>query len=234
MNTLATIHRPVASAAKSPRGSVLITAMIFSIIIAITLVGYLKLSTNSLKLAHRTYFADLAGNLAEAGTEEAVWSFNKLGYDSSAANITASWSGWTLGNTIADTNITSMGSGYTSAPTVTFSGGGGTGAAATANIVTSTVVVGGVTTTITGVCSLTITNPGSGYTTEPTITLTSTVPAGLPGATARIVVGVKEFTVATWSPNITVGAAVKPEPVIVTTVPGGPLSGRMLVTTTST
>ena len=119
MNTLIHVRGTTQLAGKSSRGSVLITTLIFSLIIAITLVGYLKLSTNSLKLAHRTYFADLAGNLAEAGTEEAVWSFNKLGYNNTSANITASWSGWTLGNTVADTNITSFGSGYTSAPTVT-------------------------------------------------------------------------------------------------------------------
>lgn len=182
MSTLTSPHCTMRLAGKSPRGSVLITTLIFSLIIAITLTGYLKLSTNSLKLAHRTYFADLAGNLAEAGTEEAVWSFNTLGYASDTTHITAAWGGWTLGNTVADTNITSMGSGFTSAPTVTFSGGGGTGAAATANIVTSTVVISGVQTTITGVCTLTITNAGSGYTSEPTITLSG---GGGTGATAR-------------------------------------------------
>ncbi|SDS66505.1 hypothetical protein [Opitutus sp. GAS368] len=182
MISRATAHRHAGCTANSSRGSALITTLIFSLIIAITLVGYLKLSTNSMKLAHRTYFADLAGNLAEAGTEEAVWSFNKLGYATDSTSINAAWGGWTLGNTVAATNITSMGSGYTSAPTVAFSGGGGTGAAATANIVTSIIVVGGVPTTITGVSSLTITNAGSGYTSEPTITLSG---GGGTGASAR-------------------------------------------------
>lgn len=170
-----TTTRPRLSSQSLPtatRGSALITALIFGIIIAITLVSYLKLSTNSLKLAHRTFFADAASNLAEAGTEEAVWSFNRLGFSTDAATINTAWSGWTLGNTVADCYMTSMGSGYTSAPTVTFSGGGGTGATGTAVITTSSVTTAGVTTTITAVSGINITNPGSGYTSAPTVTLT--------------------------------------------------------------
>ncbi|HWA25603.1 MAG TPA: hypothetical protein VG734_08085 [Lacunisphaera sp.] len=154
------------------RGSVLLTALIFSIIIGITLVGYLKLSTNSLKLAHRTFFADAANNLAEAGTEEAVWAFNKMGNSTDSSVVATAWSGWTCGNTVSDVYMTSTGSGYTSAPTVTFSGGGGTGAEATATISTSYFTVGGVTTAVTSVTRINVTNPGSGYTTAPTVTLT--------------------------------------------------------------
>jgi len=157
---------------QTTRGSVLITALIFSIIIGITLVGYIKLSTNSLKLAHRTFFADAACNLAEAGTEEAVWAFNQMGNSVNPVVITAAWSGWTLGNTISDVYMTSMGSGFTSAPTVTFSGGGGTGAAGTATITTSSYMVNNVLTTVTGVSRITVTNAGSGYTSAPSVTLT--------------------------------------------------------------
>lgn len=55
--------------------------------------------------------------------------------------------------------VNAQGSGYVS-PSITFSGGGGTGAAATA------VVSGG------KIISVTVTNPGSGYTSTPTLLLT--------------------------------------------------------------
>lgn len=171
------------------RGSVLITALIFAIIIGITLVGYIKLSTNSLKLAHRTFFADAANNLAEAGTEEAVWSFNRLGNATDPASIAAAWqtpgSAWTLGNTVADAYVDSCGSNYTSAPTVTITGGGGTGAIATATVATSYVTIAGVLTPVVGVASINITNPGTGYTTSPTLTLTGGGGTGA-SATARL------------------------------------------------
>ena len=170
MKTPATPALRLAHPGSATRGSVLVTALIFAIIIGITLVGYIRLSTNSLKLAHRTFFADEANNVAEAGTEEAVWSFNQMGNSSDPAVIAAAWNGWTLGNTISDVYMTSMGSGYTSAPTVSFSGGGGTGAAGTATITTSYYTVGGVTTAITAVSGITLTNAGSGYTSEPTVT----------------------------------------------------------------
>ncbi|HEX2852099.1 MAG TPA: hypothetical protein VHO24_02590 [Opitutaceae bacterium] len=167
------------------RGSVLITSLIFALIIAITLVSYLKLATQSLKLSHRTFFADAADNLAEVGLEEAVWSFNQLGASTSSTAIAAAWSGWTLGNTIADAYVSSAGSGYTSAPTVTISGGGGSGALATATITTYYQVVGGVLTAFTGVTNINITNPGTGYTSAPTITL-SGGGGTLAAATARL------------------------------------------------
>jgi hypothetical protein len=175
--------RPISGASGTAvRGSALITALIFVLIIEILLIGYLKISTNSLSLSHRTYFADLAGNLAEAGTEEAIWSFNKLGYASDAATIATAWSGWTLGTTVADVGMTSMGSGYTSAPTVSFSGGGGTGAAGTAIISTVDIGPTGHPNLITRVAGVTITNQGSGYTSNPTITLSG---GGGSGATAE-------------------------------------------------
>lgn len=152
------------------RGSVLLTAMILSIIIGITLMGYIKLSTNSLKLAHRTFFADAANNLAEAGTEEAVWAFNRMGNSTDPSVVAAAWSGWTISTSVSDIFMTSTGSGYTSAPTVTISGGG-SGATGTANITTSYFTVAGVTTAITSVSSITLTNPGTGYTSAPTVTL---------------------------------------------------------------
>jgi len=170
MKTAKIIHLPGAQVSDD-RGSVLITALIFSIILAITLMSYISLSNNSLKLAHRTFFADAAGNLAEAGTEEAVWAFNQMGNSTDATTVANAWNGWTLSQTVADVYMSSMGSGYTSAPTVAFSGGGGSGATGTATITTFYTISGGVTTATTRVTGITVTNPGSGYTSAPAVTL---------------------------------------------------------------
>lgn len=187
MKTRTTLHSHFGLRAQPTRGSVLITALIFGIFIAITLGSYLKLSTNSLKLSHRTFFADAANNLAEAGLEEAVWSFNQLGYATSSSAIAAAWqstgSVWTLSNTVADAYMERMGSGYSSAPTVTFSTeGGGATAEGTATIASFETTTGGITTTVTGVSGITITHPGSGYTSAPTITLSG---GGGSGAVGR-------------------------------------------------
>src|SRR3954471_24114103 len=123
---------------RSQRGSALLTALIFAIIIGVTLVSSISLSNQSLKVAHRTFFADAASNLAETGLEEAVWSFNQMGLSTNATTIANSWSGWTLGSAIADVAMSALGDGYSSAPTVSFSGGGGSGAAGTAVLTTST------------------------------------------------------------------------------------------------
>jgi len=170
-----TLGSSVSRRLRSPaRGSILITALLFAVIIAIALTSYIKLSTTSLRLAHRTFFADAANNLAETGLEEAVWMFNNMGSSSDAVANKALWTtnGWTCSNTIADVYMQSMGSGYTSAPTVTFSGGGGSGAAGTAIFGTRQQYVAGTLTTIACVTGITITNGGTGYTTLPTITLT--------------------------------------------------------------
>lgn len=165
---------------RKTRGSVLITALIFAIIIAITLVSAITLSRNNLNLAHRTFFADAAENMAETGLEEAVWSFNQMGSSTSTSAVNSAWGQtspitgqpvWNLGNTISNIYISQHGNGYTSAPTVTISGGGGSGAAATAVVSTYVQSVNGVDTTYSGVTSFNITNPGSGYTSTPTITL---------------------------------------------------------------
>lgn len=169
---------------QATRGSVLITALIFSAIIAISLTSYLQLSKNSLKMAHRTFFADAANNLAEAGTEEAVWMFNLMGNSGDVSANRTLWTsnGWIVSTALGDIYMTSTGNGYTSTPTVSLSGGGGTGATATATVTTSYVTTGGTTTTIRAVSGITVTNPGSGYTSAPTVTLTG---GGGSGAVAQ-------------------------------------------------
>jgi len=159
------------------RGSVLVTTLIFAFMICIALMSYVRLSTGSLKLAQRTFFADAANNLAEAGTEEAVWSFNTMGNSTDPTVVANAWSGWTLSNTVADVYMEWPGSGYSvlTPPTVTFSGGGGTGATGTAIITTSYDNLGNPVVSVTGV---NITNPGSGYTSAPTVTLTGSPGSG--------------------------------------------------------
>lgn len=164
---------------RAARGSILITSLIFAIIIGITLLSYIRLSSNSLKLAHRTFFADAVANLAEAGTEEAVWAFNVMGNSTDATAVNTAWTGWTRTQTVADIYLTSLGSGYTSAPTVTITGGGGSGATATASLTTFYKVDGTAVTRVTGI---TVTNPGSGYTSSPSVTLSG---GGGTGAAAR-------------------------------------------------
>ncbi len=57
---------------RSSRGSVLIVAMLFSAIIGISLASYLRLSTNTLKIATRSFHSNSAIYLAETGIELAM------------------------------------------------------------------------------------------------------------------------------------------------------------------
>lgn len=74
----------------SSRGSVLITAMIFTLAIGISLVSFLKLGQNTLVISNRAFHSNAAMNLAESGLEQAMWSVGKaVDGDASA------WTGWT-------------------------------------------------------------------------------------------------------------------------------------------
>lgn len=85
------------------RGSMLLTAMLFAAGIAMVLGSYLALSRTSLKVAHRTFFANDAANLAEAGLEEAVYCFNLMAGGTAAATA---WGEWTLSGTNAMRTLT--------------------------------------------------------------------------------------------------------------------------------
>ncbi len=75
------------------RGSMLLTAMLIATGLAIVLGSYLALSRTTLKVAHRSYFANDASNLTEAGLEEALYRFNLMGTGTAAATA---WTGWTF------------------------------------------------------------------------------------------------------------------------------------------
>lgn len=72
------------------RGAVLIVALLITALIALALGSYLTLNLSTSRLARQSYQQSTSFHLAEAGAEEAVWSFNQA----NALN-TAAWTGWT-------------------------------------------------------------------------------------------------------------------------------------------
>ncbi len=81
----------------------LLTAMLIAAGIALVLGSYLSLSRTSLQVAHRTFFANDAANLAEAGLEEALYCFNLM--TAGTAPATA-WTGWTISSANAMRTLT--------------------------------------------------------------------------------------------------------------------------------
>ncbi|PTY06298.1 hypothetical protein DB347_12745 [Opitutaceae bacterium EW11] len=63
---------------RSPRGSALIVAMLFTLILAALIGTYYSLSLNSYRLTTRAFHATSAMNVAELGVEEAMWSVNNV------------------------------------------------------------------------------------------------------------------------------------------------------------
>lgn len=80
------------------RGSVLITCLLFSIIIAIALTSYLRLASNSYVQADRAFLNTTALALVEQGLEQGLECYNQL---DEAATPLAAWSGWTISGTVA-------------------------------------------------------------------------------------------------------------------------------------
>lgn len=79
------------------RGAILIVALLLAALIAVALSSYLSLNLSSARQAKRTFNGYAALNLAEAGVEEAVWSFNRA-----TAGDTTAWNGWTpLGTAVS-------------------------------------------------------------------------------------------------------------------------------------
>ncbi len=89
MSTRAT-HRPRARQPDTRRGSVLIVALLIAALLALALGSYLNLNLTSARLAKRSFHQHAAFNLAEAGAEEALWSFNQAAVKSADA-----WTEWT-------------------------------------------------------------------------------------------------------------------------------------------
>lgn len=87
------------------RGSVLLTAMLLAAGLALVLGSYLALSRTALKVAHRTFFANDAANLAEAGLEEALYCFNLMAAGTAPATA---WTGWTVSGANAMRTLTPL------------------------------------------------------------------------------------------------------------------------------
>ncbi|MDP3073283.1 MAG: hypothetical protein Q8N18_23530 [Opitutaceae bacterium] len=81
---------PVVPPAQDDRAAVLIVALLVSALIALGLASYLNLNLSSSRLSKRTFNSYAALNLAEAGAEEAVWSFNRA-----SAGVNDAWTSWT-------------------------------------------------------------------------------------------------------------------------------------------
>lgn len=120
------------------RGSVLVTALLISVALAIGLVGYLALSRTTLNLAQRTLFVSDAGNLAEAGLEEALYSFNQLNAGVAAATA---WSGWTLSGSTATRTLPQFNRDQNGIGTVKVFVNGYNGGAATPFVVAQATIV---------------------------------------------------------------------------------------------
>ncbi|MSU50999.1 MAG: hypothetical protein EXS37_18225 [Opitutus sp.] len=71
--------------------------------LGVGLVSYLQLSKTALKLSHRTLFVNDAGNLAEAGLEQALYCFNQMNAGVGAATA---WAEWTLSGATARSTLT--------------------------------------------------------------------------------------------------------------------------------
>jgi hypothetical protein len=74
---------------RTQRGSVLVVALLFSMIIAIALGSYIGLGRTTLEIANRAYYNNVAMNLAETGLENGLYSFNRYRADDATA-----WTSW--------------------------------------------------------------------------------------------------------------------------------------------
>ena len=79
-------------------GFAMIVVILVASIAAISLMSYVQLSLNGLKMAERSFHTNGAMNLAELGLEEAMYCYNRLG---SVSTPPDAWAGWTLSGTTA-------------------------------------------------------------------------------------------------------------------------------------
>src|SRR5262249_21267940 len=80
------------------RGSLLVVALIFSAILAIALVSYIRLTVTTLRMSHRSLAVGIGTNLAESGAELAMAAINSHAWGApwsiDGANATATYSGF--------------------------------------------------------------------------------------------------------------------------------------------
>ncbi|MFZ5494218.1 MAG: DUF7305 domain-containing protein [Verrucomicrobiota bacterium] len=80
---------PCLRRARPERGTVLIVTLLVLALLALGLGSYLSLNLTTSRLARHSFQQNAAFNLAEAGAEEALWSFNQA-----HAQNPAAWQGW--------------------------------------------------------------------------------------------------------------------------------------------
>ncbi|MBI2497611.1 MAG: hypothetical protein HYV75_06760 [Opitutae bacterium] len=73
------------------RGSVLIVALLLMALVALGVGSYLSLNLSASRLSRQSYQQNAAFHIAEAGAEEALWSFNQAN-----AHNREAWEGWTV------------------------------------------------------------------------------------------------------------------------------------------
>lgn len=84
-------HRTGIPPAGRQRGTVLIVTLLVMAIIALSLGSYLSLNLSTSRLSRSSYHQNAAFHIAEAGAEEALWSFNQAN-----AHNPAAWADWTV------------------------------------------------------------------------------------------------------------------------------------------
>ena len=100
------------------RGAALVTAMIFSVVIGISLVSYLRLSSSAMQLASRSFLNASAVNIAELGLEHALFALNQN--QANGVALATAWADWTTDTTNHTARRTLPASGtYTVAPGAT-------------------------------------------------------------------------------------------------------------------
>lgn len=73
------------------RGAVLIVTLLVMALLALGIASYLTLNLTTSRMARQSFNRQASFHLAEAGAEEALWSFNQARAQNSGA-----WSGWTV------------------------------------------------------------------------------------------------------------------------------------------
>lgn len=81
---------------RQQRGSVLLVALFFAMVIALSLGSYMSLVNNTIKSANRSFYYNGAINLAESGLEQGLWSVNKA-----VAGAGNAWTDWTIDGSAA-------------------------------------------------------------------------------------------------------------------------------------
>lgn len=85
------------SARSRRRGSVLLAALCFATVLAISVGSYITLCYRSLELSNRAMHLSRSGEMAETGMEEALWALN--------SEDSTRWDSWTISGSVAQKTL---------------------------------------------------------------------------------------------------------------------------------